>query len=116
MGYAPPESFSIATPHWTQQIDVLERTSIWLVVWFCFFLPASELLNRDCLKLTSIYLTVWHGTYADVLPYLQHAFATNLVTLRKMFSLILGWAKKLWMCTVRCAIQTLQLGGQAASL
>ncbi len=91
MGYAPPELL-----YHCSALDESDRrfgADFYLVGSMILFYftgtRATQLLLSDLD--VQFHPTSWRSTYAEVLPYLQHAFAANLIIVRNIFSdLVLG--------------------------
>jgi eukaryotic-like serine/threonine-protein kinase len=85
MGYAPPELLY----HYTAPDESDRRfgADFYLVGSMVLFLftgtRATQLLFSELDP--QFHPANWPGSYAEVLPYLQHAFATNMTTVRNMF-------------------------------
>jgi eukaryotic-like serine/threonine-protein kinase len=86
MGYAPPELlYGYTAP---DESDRRFGADFYLVGSMVLFLftgtRATQLLFSDLDA--QFHPNTWGGSYTEVLPYLQHAFAVNLNRVREMFS------------------------------
>lgn len=84
MGYAPPELlYGYVAP---DEADRRFGADFYLVGSMVLFLLTGTRATQLLLSELDVpfHPSAWRGTYAEILPYLKHAFAANLAALRRM--------------------------------